>query len=443
MTRINNIVIFISLLLVSQNLLRDLQLEEQRVGDLRNRIVGARLQKDGISPYFYKWKKGESVRYYDPLNEDGWKVSACTASPFFHTLLCPVTELPYTAASRLWVFVLYTLLIATTILAMLLCKKAALPIACFICVSFTFTETWLDTIVTKQSYLFIPFFAMLVYFFIKKGSTDKWLYIPAGMFSIFLFLTRPTTIFFFLPLIFIHKKYNASNKLFFFLPVLLGLIITLSTSQSVLWRDYFKSVNEHIKIHQGLNPAPQLNDKGDFSEIEGFKTEGYRNNVTRKYKAYVEYSNFFVIINLISGYKISPRLLSLCCAAVMLTCTVLFYRIQKKKAVEISPEAVLLLGYCLYMISDLGAPIYRGHYNAVQWLFSLLLVPSTFQARYLWLYLLMLAALLLNIHYKPFLPMQHALAEYIWLASFLVYAFIYRENATMHGPPVQRGIFRL
>jgi hypothetical protein len=442
MTKINNIVIFIALLLLAKNLVRDLQLEELGIGDLRNRIVGARLQKNGISPYFYKWKKGESIRYYDPLNDNGWKVSACTASPFFHTLLYPLTELPYPTTSKLWIFVLYILLIATTILAILISKNTALPIACFICVAFTFTETWLDTIVTKQSYLFIPFFAMLIYFFLKKGSTNKWLYILAGAASVFLLLTRPTTIFFFLPLIFIHKKYSASDKLLFFLPVLLGLIITLSTSQSTLWRDYFESVSEHIKIHQGLDPATQSNDKGNFTAIEGFNIEGYHNNGTEWYKAYVESSSFFVMINLISGYRIPPGLLLLCCGITMLVFTALFYGIRKKRTIGISPEAVLILGYCLYLISDLGAPIYRGHYNVVQWLFPLLLIPATFQARYLWLYLLMLTALFLNIHYKPFLPMQHALAEYIWLASFLIYAFVYNENLTTQAPPVQPGISR-
>lgn len=442
MTKINNIVIFITLLLLTKNLVRDLQLEEQRVGDLRNRIVGARLQKDGISPYFYKWNTGESSRYYDPLNEDGWKVSACTASPFFHTLLYPLAELPYPATSKLWIFVLYILLIATTILAILLCKNTVLPIACFICVAFTFTETWLDTVVTKQSYLFIPFFAMLVYFFLKKGSTNKWLYIPAGAASVCLFLIRPTTIFFFLPLIFIHKKYSASDKLLFLLPVLSGLIIIFSTNQPVLWRDYFESISEHIKIHQGLDPATQSNDKGNFTAIEGFNTEGYHNNGTKWYKAYVESSSFFVMINLISGYRIPPSLLLICCGIVMLVFIALFYGIHKKRTIGISPEAVLILGYCLYLISDLGAPVYRGHYNVVQWLFPLLLVPVTFQVKYLWLYLLMLTALFLNIHYKPFLPMQHALAEYIWLASFLIYAFLYNENLGMQEPSVQPWIAR-
>lgn len=428
MSKLNRVILFISVFLLANNLVRDLQLADRQVGDLRNRIVGARLQKDGLSPYFYKWKKGEGTRHYDPFNEDGWRVSMCTASPFFHTLLYPLTELPYTITSKLWVFILYALLIIMAILAVIVAKRSFLPLICFVCVCFTFTETWLDTIATKQSYLFIPFFAMLVYFFIKKSNANELLCIGAGALSIFLFLTRPNTIFFFLPLILIRSRYRLPAKIYYFLPVLLGLVLIVSTARLGLWLDYFEATNEHVKIHQGLNPSVQLNDKANFSEVEGFRLQGYQNDVTRKYKAYVEHGNFFWIIYLLSGYHIPPGQLLVLVVAAILACLALFYRMQKKTGGEFSLEVVLLLGYCLYMISDLGVPVYRGHYNVVQWLFPLLLIPVTFQVRYSWLYLLMLIALILNIHYKPFLPMQHVVAEYLWLASFLVYTFIYRKT---------------
>lgn len=428
MSMLNRVVLLISILFLANNLVRDLQLEERQTGDLRNRIIGARLQKDGLSPYFYKWKKGEGTRYYDSYNDNNSRVSSCTASPFFHALLYPMAELPYTAASKLWIFVLYTLLIVSTVLAIILSNRRFLPLICFVCVCFTFTETWLDTIVTKQSYLFIPFFAMLIYFFIRKGKTNELLYMGAGVFSIFFVLTRPNAIFFFLPLILIQRRYSLPAKIYFFVPVLLGLILTLSTAQLSLWRDYFEAANEHVKIHQGLNPVTQLNDRANFSEVEGFRLEGYQNEVTREYKAYVEHGNFFWAIYLLFGYHIPPGQLLILVLAAILVCLVLFYFIQKKTGGEFPLEAVLLLGYAVYMISDIGVPVYRGHYNVVQWLFPLLLIPVTFQVRYLWIYLLMLIALILNIHYKPFLPMQHLLAEYLWLASFLVYAFIYQRT---------------
>jgi hypothetical protein len=47
---------------------RDLVLEQRGTVDLRNRVVGARLQMDGKTPYTYKWAEGDTLRYYDQLN---------------------------------------------------------------------------------------------------------------------------------------------------------------------------------------------------------------------------------------------------------------------------------------------------------------------------------------------------------------------------------------
>ena len=51
--------------LLTHSIYRDIQLEKQYPSDLRNRVVGARLQKDGKDPYFYKWKKEDGFRYID------------------------------------------------------------------------------------------------------------------------------------------------------------------------------------------------------------------------------------------------------------------------------------------------------------------------------------------------------------------------------------------
>ncbi len=42
---------------------RDIQADKHNPADLRNRVVGARLITDGKSPYFYKWKAADGIRY--------------------------------------------------------------------------------------------------------------------------------------------------------------------------------------------------------------------------------------------------------------------------------------------------------------------------------------------------------------------------------------------
>src|SRR5438445_9849442 len=81
-------------------LYRDIRVEQRYYGsDLRNRVVGARLIKDGRSPYFYKWRIADGVRYYDPDNFDPDNcehdsISVITATPFFHHLLSPIADQP-------------------------------------------------------------------------------------------------------------------------------------------------------------------------------------------------------------------------------------------------------------------------------------------------------------------------------------------------------------
>src|SRR5579859_6629143 len=71
-------------------LTRDIRYSGEYMGDLRNRIVGARLIADGYSPYFYKYAPGGPVRYYDPQAFDIFYVSICTSTPFLHRVLIPV-----------------------------------------------------------------------------------------------------------------------------------------------------------------------------------------------------------------------------------------------------------------------------------------------------------------------------------------------------------------
>jgi hypothetical protein len=114
---------------------RDILLEKQYCGDLRGRVVGARLIKDGKSPYFYKWKKEDSTRYYDPANFTTFKVSNLTGTPFLHHLLFPLAELPERRISLIWLTFEYFIFFGMVALALLYCntdrqRQAVLIFSC-------------------------------------------------------------------------------------------------------------------------------------------------------------------------------------------------------------------------------------------------------------------------------------------------------------------------
>jgi hypothetical protein len=71
-------------------LTRDIRYTREYMGDLRNRVVGARIIEDGGSPYFYKWKPGDSVAVLRPARLLIFTIpSISTSTPFLHRLLMP------------------------------------------------------------------------------------------------------------------------------------------------------------------------------------------------------------------------------------------------------------------------------------------------------------------------------------------------------------------
>src|SRR5882724_4947789 len=153
--RSKKILLILNLLVLTgifiHSIYRDIQLEKQYPGDLRNRVVGARLQKDGISPYFYKWKKKDGARYLDTQNNDSLKVSNITASPFFHELLYPVCNLPQRTISKIWLWFEYIMLACITVLFISLSKNNLQQLLIVnIAVIFTRTEAWKALIANGQ-----------------------------------------------------------------------------------------------------------------------------------------------------------------------------------------------------------------------------------------------------------------------------------------------------
>ena len=151
-----NIILLFCLLLYSVK--RDIQLEKLYCSDLRNRVVGARLQKDGIAPYFYKWKEQDGMRYFDGLNKNSLHLSNITASPAFHDLLMPVSDLPQRTISLIWFWLQYLMLALMIFLFIRLGKNNFQRISILnLAVLFTYTEAWKAHITAGQIYFFIAF----------------------------------------------------------------------------------------------------------------------------------------------------------------------------------------------------------------------------------------------------------------------------------------------
>lgn len=404
---------------------RDIQLEKQYTGDLRNRIVGARLQKDGQLPYFYKWKPQDSLRYYDPQNFDTLKVSNITATPFLHQLLYPLVEKPQRSISGIWLVIEYVLLLVSVLLALTFTrkKKQQFAVAIFT-VLFMLTSGWKGHIAAGQYYILIPTLFMLFYYFISR---KKFLLhaVIGGVLLALLVLVRPNTVLFLAPFLLLWNHHARQYKIAFALAALSFLsFIFVNPDNRARWADFRAGMSEQFKAHQG-EPTLQKNEADPhFTVWEGWDKEQIaKDAAAHPIHFESEHGNLFVIVKYLIGQP--PQWLSAAVTIILLV--ILSFIFYKKKALNKKPSlfSVAIFGCCLYMTSDLCSPFYRFQYNATQWLFPLLLAAAYFHSRYLKIYAVLFAGLLLNIIEIDAIPFEHTIGEYLILGGSLLLAFSY------------------
>lgn len=423
--------IFISFLItgaLTWTITRDLHLIKLTSGDIRNRIVGAHLQKDNKSPYFYKWKNGDGIRYYDPENFNAYAVAASTASPFFHILLYPVAEFPQYTINKIWLALQYLLLAISVFLCIKLTDTVPQKIAVLIAgTGILFTEGWISMIVFGQLYLIPPFLAIaFIYYF--KNTKDPVHALISGAVFIIAVLIRPTVLLFFLPFIFLVNKYARHYKILFFIPsVLLLSWILASSTQRQLWADYRNNIREQVKIHYLKDTTFKVNDPDPhYAEWEGMN---YNEMVKESKKGwFINHSqdvNFSTLVSDIFHVKLPlPLLISL----FFITAGIMFLVFWAAYTDGSTFYNCSLLGYSLYMLCDFFSPINRYQYYAVQWICPLLIAGIIFTFRFRKTYALIVICLILNIINTSFIKMEHTLGEYLWLACFFYLSVFYRKQ---------------
>jgi hypothetical protein len=294
-------------------------------------------------------------------------------------------------------------------------------------VSFFFTEGWIHLIVAGQLYLFIPFLAMLFYFFLSKSKYAASTF-AAGLCAVCLILIRMNSVLFFLPFLFIAGRFTLCYKIIFLVPVLLLLTYSFGNSfQRNLWMEYGQNISEQIKMHQGEYLPLQNNEKDPhFTSWEGWNMKQVqKENAAKPFIVYSENGNVFVLARELLGVKLSVAFLTAASFSIIFLILILFYFFRRPSGFDIYNLAIL--GFCLYMLSDLFSPVYRHQYYTVQWFFPLFLAATGFVKKYKLIYIAMATGIVLNITNLPFIKMEHTIGEYIIFASLLLLAFVYNN----------------
>lgn len=398
---------------------RDMGYEKTYTGDLRNRVTGARLVKDGRSPYFYKWAPADGLRYYDPANFDRMKPSNMTSTPLLYHLLSPLVDLPQAEISILWLGIEYVILIGLVLFAFSWAptpedKQAVLLTAGLVLLS----NGWKSHISVGQTYLLIPLFAMLFLVFWRKETVSAW-GIAAGVAAVCLVTIRPNTLLFFVPFLWLlWRRSRAWLGCFFLPPLLFAGWLLLSPHERNLWSDYFRNIDEGAKFEQQPDVYGVNNNPTDphFVHWEGIDmVQAARADSISRIRTpfYSENGNFFVLFRLIVHRSLPTA--ALAALAMMLTAAlVLLYRLRVSPAQREQVPRAAIFGCCLFMIPDIFSPIYRHQYYTVQWILPLLVAATLASTRNRRWFVMLLAALLLDVIHVGFIKMENTIGEYIW-----------------------------
>jgi hypothetical protein len=393
--------------------------------DLRNRVVGARLQQDGISPYYFKWHPGDSLRYYDGGNIVTIGQTNITASPFFHNLMYPLASYMQRTTSRIWLVIEYLFVLVTVIIAWLLAKNNAQKIAIMIaCGIYVFTETWITHIAAGQMYIMLSMLAMIIYYCLTKRENKTAAFI-GGLSAIVMLLTKPNLVLFLIPFLFLINRYSRKYLLVFFTPVILVTALHFSfESNRTYWRDYFKVIPEIVKENQTEWTPAQIEKIISDRKLRLLNYEGWNyNELVAHDKAThpvlrSENGNVYIIYKLLFNRKMSMGMMNFLSVSAIIVLLALFLLMRKKFDILALPNAALL-GYCIYMAVDLNSPICRHQYYGSQWFFPILLAGALYTRANKWFYVPLLAGLVLNVMNTDYILMEHSLGEYIILVTLI------------------------
>lgn len=415
-----NICLLTAVLLHS--ILRDIQLEKHYCWDIRNRVVGARLQKDGKLPYFYHWTRADGFRYYDQFNITRKGASNITSSPFFHRLLYPACDLPQRTISVFWFWLQYILLASIILLMM---SITTLPIQKLLVINagvlITCTEAWKMLIATGQSYLIttvlISCLCFLLYRHNKKTPA------VAALCAVTFILVRPIGIIFLLPFALQFKKYVRFLTIGFAGLGLYGIFALSNPFEKALWQNYACAIRTQAAYQLGTDSAQLIpaNERIAVDQLEGVdfgekeKRAGYYSMIV----SHDELANVYALYELLLHKKMSLLLLNTLLSAILLTLTGIYYYHKN----NLQPLQIIIFSFLLYMVVEIFSPVKRHQYYTLQWLPLLMAGFILIKDWKKPAFLLLIAGFILNMGYIYWIPRRHTLGEICWFAGMLLITF--------------------
>jgi hypothetical protein len=411
--------------------IRDARYEKLYPGDLRNRVVGARLIYDGKSPYFYKWQPQDGMRYYDPDNFNNTIISNTTASPFLHELVLPFCNLSQRTISLIWLYGQYAIIICMGLLAF---RYSGQSVTLLLAAVFPYTDGWIRHILTGQFYLLVPLLMFIIYILLSKQKSPMGIAAPnvfmvapplfgpwiAALLAVMVVLVRPFGALFFIPMLFILPQTRKFIIACFAIGVAYALFVLANPFQRELYKDYNQFIKYSVREHQQQSLAFQdIAANPGFRDIEGFDIAAIMKSKARdSIQSRSENGNFFVLYKGVFKEQLPQSWLLAGSLLSTLLIVLIFYFGTAHGSRSL--YQCMLAGFVIYMVLEMFLPIHRHQYNTVQFLFPLLLAGMHARQLRLLPTILITCGLLLNIIKWEVFPMKDTAGELLMLAGFLL-----------------------
>ncbi|MFT4062049.1 MAG: glycosyltransferase 87 family protein [Edaphocola sp.] len=410
-----SVFVYVSGLLFSSNLQR-----RTGMGDMRSRVVAARLVNEGRSPYFYNWYPGDDMRYFD-----GWYVDSIkpnkpvpanmTSSPVLIHVLQPFAEANEWDVERGF-FLFYQASFLLVMVLVVWCAPRSHKLYSLLpLVPFVWTDGWLYHTLMAQLYMLLAFvFALACMAIVRQKQ------VLAGILLLVLTLLRPNGIVMCLPFMLCWPQWR--SLLFTYLSCGAGYVIfcLLNSFEKTLWQDFFAS----LKLHQARQMIPNQSpiygnwyvhdmmprpfEGADYIAIDAalearpFEINTENTNVKDVYRAF--------------AHKYPPAcLLQALFGASVVVVMWVAHKVNKLRS--LAPHQLAITGMLLFFLSNFFSTVTSNAYQWPQW-YAVAAVygmaMDKIQKRAL---VFFAAGLVVNQYFFPDFRGKHIVAEMLLLAS--------------------------
>jgi hypothetical protein len=398
--------------------------------DLRNRIVASRLIETEHSPYHYKWSPGDDERYLDrriyTTEFSEFPVSFTTLPPSTLILQQPLSRFGYLTIKKVWMWIQFIMLAGIIILLARKTdnEKAALWIITGGCI-YSISYIWDLHLSVGQLYVIYP--ALLVPAYLGVAAKRRLFQFAGGFIIGLSILFRPSFALLLLPIL-LNRRYRVITGSMS--GIIAGVLIFVVPHLS-LWTQYFDAMKFWSRFNFMTDSvkwdvAPPSWLPGHF---EGFFPSGERSfglieNASFQYQAF-RYLNIELSTLHLAGLMF------------LLVTGVLYF--LRKVLFNMSTEHIFLLGAGLMIVSDYFLPAPRIPYNAIQWVFPVLLLFKISEVKFDYINVLVFSGLNLSLYSFRWLNLN------IWFAEILIFAgillFIRNAYNTRHANPERATLF--